>query len=325
MKKIVGLGLIFIILFSCASPSKENIIQKEGLDLLTPTSDNYFKHLHFPGGVSVQDLYIDDRSFDQALGIQVSMHVSISDTIFRNIESKGFKGLFVNIKSKKEDTTLFSAHEEEKKRYNTRIHSAEGLYINGPGEKFIDVNIPYRKLNLPEGTHQLELLVELLPVRYKTDSSSQFLELINISSESLGYAETNFTAHAPKLYILDLTVFPFSIDKKKKDPARYDFRISGSGYPDLFWELQAGRETVFRSKVKKNTSEYSYTINSGKFLISEKDRLTIRIVDEDNGPFNKMDVVDVWEGNMKLLKSGKKKKLDLPILNDFSVQLSVSN
>lgn len=323
INQVLYISFILFISAGCSSPAKHNITEEEITLQEPPVSANLFKETALPSGIEIQDLYTDVVSFDKAVGAEVSLNVRIAHDIFTEIEKRGYKAVFINIKALKGDTVLYSALEEEKKNYNTRIHSSAGLFMSGAGEKFIDLNIPYRKLLLKEGSHNLDLKIEFLPARFKTDSTSSFTELLGISGEDIGNATTELTVHAPKLYQVNMTVYPFSIDKKKKDPSTYDFRMSGSGYPDIFWELQAGGETIYRSKPEKNSHRYPYTSTSGKFAISEKDRLQIRIIDEDNGPFNKMDVIDSWEGNLKLLKSGKQKKLDLQIVTDFSVQLSI--
>lgn len=314
---------IIYISAGCSSPAKHNITEKEVTLQQIPASASLFKETALPAGIEIQDLYTDAVSFDKAFGTEVSLNVKITQDIFTEIEKKGYKAVFINIQALKGDTVLYSAHEEEKKNYNTRIHTSAGLFMSGAGEKFIDLNIPYRKLLLDEGSHNLDLKIEFLPARFKTDSTSSFTELLAISGEDIGNATTELIVHAPKLYHVHMTVYPFSIDRKKKDPSTYDFRMSGSGYPDILWELQAGGETIYRSNTEKNSHKYPYTLKTGKFAITEKDRLQIKILDEDNGPFNKMDVIDSWEGNLKLLKNGNKKKLDLPIVTDFSVQLSV--
>lgn len=150
-------------------------------------------------------------------------------------------------------------------------------------ERQLHFIIPYRSLELPKGAHTLNFKIEFFEANFKIDPK-QKNEGCFLSKENTPYAiwETHQRFNTPDLQKVALTVNHVALNTSKKDPKTYDVRFAGPGYPDLYWEIVCGGESIFKSPVSHNAIKINTPYTTPFFLCSPDDEIEIGIYDQDN-------------------------------------------
>lgn len=170
-----------------------------------------------------------------------------------------------------------------------------------------NIFIPYSILNLTKGLQDIIIKIEGFPaVRDSVKNANGYgykYRLSNDKADAVTEIEVHYTQ--PLVIKGSLRVCRFCINPKKKDPHSFDYRVLGSGYPDLYWELFTGKDLIYTSPVEKNRITYDVCYNTPPFYFSEKD--TIRLAFWDNDELSKPDYVGEWLGSpYELQKLGEK-------------------
>jgi len=148
--------------------------------------------------------------------------------------------------------------------------------------------------------------------------------LQKISPDPKGKLHLKTSVEAPKLFKASLTVVKTKVNTRLADPGKFDVAGRGKGYPDMFWEVHCGNEYLYNSPVEKNKIEYLKKYSSPTFYFSDKDVVSLGVVDYDNGPFNTQDdVIGNWKFHVRDLKNNSVDTLVLDKLEYLIVQAQV--
>jgi hypothetical protein len=248
---------------------------------------------------------IDTLAAQDSQGIVLSLGINLNPGIFDSLKKLGYSCLYFNLSCITDNNINYSSMHDIKR--DLRIHTNKERFFSASGIRNIEYKFPYRNLEMPEGIHQVHILIEALPVNFiKDTSSSDFRFIDRISTIPLTLLKLKLKVHAPRLLKASVEVYEFKLDTKKTDPQKFDFSLGGSGYPDLYWSLYCGEELVYYSPQERNATLYKRKFCTKPFYCSSEDIIRINIADYDNGPFNtEDDIVDTWTGKISELVSKK--------------------
>ena len=120
---------------------------------------------------------------------------------------------------------------------------------------------PYR--GLPVGSGSQQVLVRVQGFAQKRNQAPDARPSLTLHL-AVGFVQ-------PAVQRVQVLVESFALDTEKADPHSFDFRMAGSGYPDLSWRLFAGTEVVHTGRVAKNKTEYTFADATPVFYLSETD------------------------------------------------------
>lgn len=139
----------------------------------------------------------------------------------------------------------------------------------------IQVAIPFSDLQLLEGKQALVLQVQGFSHTYK---DSLHAEAWRLDSE----ARLAFEIDMPAVAHLQLLMNCLELDTTQFNPAETDFRLFGSGFPDITWRISKAQKTIFQSTVCTNTLDYCKTDTLPSLHLCKEDILSITVLDHDN-------------------------------------------
>ncbi|MFH2141051.1 MAG: hypothetical protein ABIJ97_01415 [Bacteroidota bacterium] len=224
-----------------------------------------------------QEFYISDfitktgKKYDQE-GIQISFNSEykfMSQQVRGYAKNENFKNYFFYFTIIDENNRLIympmeSTSENVLHEFLTVSAKDKGITDN------FSFFIPYRKLNLNKGMHNLIIKLNA------TSKNRDFL-LKEIAKSKLSIVQ-------PEMFIADLYIKSLTVKYGEYDEPNIFGRIfskknKGYGYPDLLWKVVTGNDIIYHSGVSKN----SFSANEGGaiFKISENDPITIIVEDQD--------------------------------------------
>lgn len=139
----------------------------------------------------------------------------------------------------------------------------------------IQFSIPFSDLQLSEGKQALELQVKGYFHNYK---DSLHAESLKLDTE----ARLAFEIDMPAIQHIPLLMNCLELDTTQFNPSESDFRLFGSGFPDITWRISKAEKPVFQSFVCTNTLDYCKTDTLPILHICKEDLLTLTILDHDN-------------------------------------------
>lgn len=294
--------LLVAVFTSCnTSPDQRSSPDKKALDF---GSDSTV--IAMGSGILLRNFSLDSSDFShKCRGIDISFEIESSPQAFNELSKHHYQAFFVDLHLKFQNTILYSLKTNEQKNIGQNIPLHQAHFLSTPGHRLIDVFIPFCQLRLPAGQDSIEIAINLFPVKTEPDSlKTEYQKLSFIGNHSLSSKTFGYTLHAPNLQSCILEVKNFELTKAARKH-KYDFTITGKGYPDLYWELYCGENMLFASKPEKNSFRYETSYSSPFFTCCQEDLITLEILDYDNGPFNKKDRIDSWTGTLDELRKKK--------------------
>lgn len=279
-------------------------------------------------GIKITNIGFDTSAIDRdTRGVIVTFNLEVTRQAFDSSVLNGYNAYFVDLTCLPGDGKTFVHRKEvfkaaDKKKF---MHRDKEFFISSPANRSLEITIPYRVLEMKEGSHELTLNIEAFPAKFVNDSSSLHVKILNnISPEASASLSVKIKVNAPKLYKASFTVHRFKLNTKVVKPEKYDFAVGGSGLPDLFWEVYCGNDYLYYSPVAKNKTEYKKKYSSPVFYCTKDDVINLAVVDYDNGPFNTQDdVIEKWNGKISSFPSGKIDTLQFGNLEYFVFETKV--
>ncbi|WP_028980985.1 hypothetical protein [Sporocytophaga myxococcoides] len=239
---------------------------------------------------------LDTVTNEKAKVIEVDFKVDLSDQFWKEVKNQGIEALYISLScsGKKTYTSPINYYSEK----FLSLHD-EFLLVK-EGNRILNYSIPLRSLELSKGIHELNLKFEAIPVRFKQDSlKSDLKEVEYFSHKPVASKKIKFQINAPELINTSIEVLKFKLNTNVCDPSKYDYAFGGTGFPDLFWDIQCGDDYIYHSPEIKNVTQYTKAFQSNYFMCAPDDKITIRAVDFDKGPFNTQhDVIETWSGKI---------------------------
>ncbi|MBO9702474.1 MAG: hypothetical protein J7604_19845 [Sporocytophaga sp.] len=300
MKQNLLLNLIAI-LFIFISPScKEASHHESNANQIPPqlkySGIKYTSIDSLEKGLNFNIYSIDTVTNEKANVIEVDFKVHLSDLFWKGLKNQGIEALYISLScsGKKTYTSPINYYSEK----FLSLHD-EFLLVKD-GDRILNYSIPIRSLELTKGTHSLNLIFEAIPVRFKQDSlKSDLKEVDYFSHKPVASKTIKFQIDAPELISTSIEVLKFKLNTNVCDPSKYDYTFGGTGFPDLFWDVQCGDDYIYHSPEIKNVIQYTKPFQSTYFMCAPDDKITIRAVDFDKGPFNTQhDVIETWSGKI---------------------------
>lgn len=287
--------------FIFISPSCKEASHHESNDNQLPaqlkyTGIKYTSIDSLENGLNFNILSLDTVTNEKSNVIEVDFKTYSSNQFWNELKKQGIDALYISlscsgVKSFKSPINYYS----EK---FLSLHD-EFLLVKD-GTRNLNYSIPVRSLELTKGTHQLDLVIEAIPVHFKQDSlKSDLREVDHFSHKPVASKKIKFQINAPELINTSIEVLKFKLNTNVCDPSKFDYAFGGTGFPDLFWDIQCGDDYIYHSPEIKNVIQYTKPFQSIFFLCAPDDKITIRAVDFDKGPFNTQhDVIETWSGKI---------------------------
>lgn len=251
-------------------------------------------------GIDITEIYVDTAyTSRETRGIRLSFITSIDKEAFKKLEKESYTSYYIHLTCNAPGGLPYSSLREINKSRRIRIN--KDRFFSAPSHRQLEFQLPYRLLEMKEGTHELALNIQVLAVRFAGDTSSPDFRFVDkISEIPTASIQIKVKISTPRLYKAVVEVYHFKLNINVVDPQKYDFSLGGPGYPDLYWDLHCGEDLIYYSPQQKNTIEYKKTYISTPFYCSADDIITLHISDFDNGPFNtEDDIVDTWSGRIE--------------------------
>jgi hypothetical protein len=263
----------------------------------------------------LQEIKITDIDFDTASlhndtkGILVSFRIQASEKAIKDNYSKGFNSYFIDITCQTDKGERYSHRDEifkssEKKKW---VRTNKDFFISHATDRTLEMSFPYRMLKMEEGGNDILIDIEVYPAKFIDDTSAaEFKVLDRVSAQPEASTRVKLKVKAPKLYKATIQVNKFKMNTTVCNPAKFDFAVTGSGHPDLFWEVYCGNDYMYYSPVAKNQTQYDKKYFTQQFFCTKEDLLHIAVVDYDNGPFNTQDdIIETWKGKITDLSTSR--------------------
>ena len=316
IQKLPAFFFLSIFLGICLSACKKNTKDRFADEVTEETIQNQalFDTLQYQplSGMKITRLMLDTNHIRPrgTWGVMARMRVEFQDSsAFVKLRQRGFDGYLVDMyvvpNGTKADRTFTDLLKDKFLKSFLKDGNREIKYIADPESFKYRRKFSFRSFGLPAGQHNLNFKIAFLPVKFKPDEQlSKFVRVDKIEKKPDFVFNGKFKCTTPALKKVRVKVSKIEFDKKKGDAKNSDFTLLkiGSGYPDLYWKILAGRETIFKAQHDKNSLEYKGDLTSKVFYCTEKDMLTFAVYDHDVSVFNRDDLL--------LRKRGK--------LNDFS-------
>ncbi len=295
LQSLIAILLVFLIP-SCKEASHHESNNSQVPSQLKYTGIKYTTIDSLENGFNFNITSIDTLTNEKSKVIQVDFKVSSSDQFWKELKNQGIKALYISLScsGKKTHTSPINYYSEK----FLSLHD-EFLLVK-EGNRVFNYSIPIRSLELEKGIHELSLKIEAIPVRFKQDSlKSDLKEVDNFSHKPVASKKIKFQINAPELIHTSIEVLKFKLNTSVCDPSKFDYAFGGTGFPDLFWDIQCGDDYIYHSPQIKNAIQYTKVYQSTYFLCDPDDKITIRAVDFDKGPFNTQhDIIETWSGKI---------------------------
>jgi len=247
-------------------------------------------------------------------GVMARMKVDFQDSsAFVKLRERGFDGYLVDMyvvpQGTKADRKFTELLKEKFLKSFLKDGNRQIKYISDAESFKYRRKFSFRSFGLPAGRHNLNFKIAFLPVKFKPDEQlNKFVRVDRIEKKPDFVFNGQFKCTTPPLKKVRVKVSKilFNNDNGKAKNSDFTLLKIGSGYPDLYWKILAGRETIFKAQRDKNSLDYKGDLTSKMFYCTEKDMLTFAVFDHDVSVFNRDDLL--------LRKKGK--------LADFSQDLS---
>ena len=314
---------IIIFLFSCSSPSGNS----ENSDAQTNTLASKVKEIKYEviategSGITIKELSFDTTLLHHIKGVKVTFTIDVSKEAIEKLNKEGYTSYFLDLCCEPDKGSIYS-HKKVTKPGEERINVNHGNFISMPGQRSLEMLLPFRLLEMEKGEHIVTVTIGAFPARFKKDTISNDYKILEKVMET-AHASTKVKIKiiAPKLYKVVVQNDKFWLNTTKVKPSMYDFSFGGPGYPDIFWSLACGDDFVYHSTVMKNCTNYSKPSHSTPFYCTEEDEITITVADYDDGPFNKeSDIIGVWKGKITDLPKTKADTLSFGNVEAFIVE-----
>ncbi|OJJ19037.1 hypothetical protein BKI52_19655 [marine bacterium AO1-C] len=232
-------------------------------------------------------------------GVMLRMKVDFQDSsAFVKLRERGFDGYLVDMyvvpQGTKADRKFTELLKEKFLKSFLKDGNRDIKYIADAESFRYRRKFSFSSLGLPAGRHNLNFKIAFLPVKFKPDEQlNKFVRVDRIEKKPDFVYNGKFQCTTPPLKKVRVKVTKILFDKEKGKAKDSDFTLLkiGSGYPDLYWKILAGRETVFKAQRDKNSLDYKGDLTSKAFYCTEKDMLTFAVFDHDVSVFNRDDLL----------------------------------
>ena len=156
--------------------------------------------------------------------------------------------------------------------------------------------LPFRLLALPPGEQELVLEITGYPAKISQQMGKGYHK--NEQAQTTGTSDlrvrTRVRFTQPEVFRAQLEMQGFRVNEQVVDPSRFDYRLTGPGYPDLCWQLFLGPDRLYKSAVQRNRVRYTGPVLSAPFLVAAPDELRLNVLDEDE--MSAPDLIGSWQG-----------------------------
>ncbi len=171
-----------------------------------------------------------------------------------------------------------------------------------PLESKVSLFLPFYLLNVPAGENAIIMYIKGFPLSVGQDSASQEKSAHSFKEPSIELkVRLNYIQQATFFSVLQ--VAGFEVNTSIVDPHSYDFRVMGTGYPDMYCDIFRGEEMLTSSPIIQNTIKYRARTTTPAFYWSENDSITVLVYDRDD--LSKHDLMGEWHGSPNIFKNGK--------------------
>jgi len=313
MSKYFLLLCLTLHLFSCSSDKlieqkEENdaakSIYKDGNLILIATNTKKLE------GLTITHFVADTGVNKEEEGVRTYFSVSVNKQILDQIHADGFDALLVDVICKGNSGKSFSYLQTYLPELSGKVvYPDKNIVFSHPSTRSLQIDIPYRKLELSAGMQPLTFTLFIYPIKFAIDTNRvETKHIERIGSTPLytqGYTTTVLT---PQLKLNTISITDLKIKTTLKKASSYDFTLIGTGLPDPYWQIWCGEELIYFSPSGENTLTLEGTQASSNFYTTAKDIITIKFLDYDNGPFNRDDLIETINGTSAELKKLKKIK-----------------
>jgi hypothetical protein len=311
MSKLFFLSAVATVLFSCSSNnSEQKTVETKTIHESYKDGNLSLNSLNSKSvsGICIKNFIADTAANEKEQGIRATFTLEIQQAILKQIQTDGFDALLADIRCKGTSGKEFSY-------VKTYLPKLSGMVVYPDKHNVfthetireLHMDIPFRKLELNAGIQELTISIDIYPIRFQADSNRvETKHIERIGSNPLFTQSYSCTVQSPKLKINTLSISGITIKTENKKASTYDFTLTGTGFPDPYWQVLCGEELLFFSPSSKNTLTVTGTHSSNQFYTCPKDVISIKFLDYDNGPFNRDDLIETIEGTSAELKALKK-------------------
>ena len=307
MKKLLYLCIAFQCLFFSCKLEKEDTEELAGNE--QNTAEDFNGEINLKGGeLRIKNIEIEDKS-EEGNGQQiiVTFDAKASAKLLKSIGDNNTLVAYVTCNGTEARTFVAGQVFEKNTVIPYRFDDVPVLY--NKKEKGFKFFVPFRNLELPKGMHTLKFKLEFFAANFKIDPKQKNEGyFISMDKRPVATWETEQQFKTPDLRKITLTVDHISLNTAKKDPKTWDVRFAGPGYPDLYWEVKCGGESIYKSPVSHNVVKVDVPYTTPAFLCSPQDEIEIGVYDQDNT--SKPDEVEIITKKMSDI-SGKLKQGNL--------------
>ena len=325
MSKFVYLLFLNIWFFSCSTDKQleqkgetdaVKSMYKDGSLTLTQTTNEKLK------GLIISDFVADTGVNKKEQGLRTYFSVSVSKDIFDQIHSEGFDALLVDVVCKGNSGKSFSfLHTYLPELSGKVVYPDKKNVFSHPSTRSLQIDIPYRKLELPVGKQAVSFTLLIYPIKFAVDTNRVETKHIDHIGSTALYTQAYTTkVQTPTLKLNTFSITDFKIKTHQKKASTYDFTLIGTGLPDPYWQIWCGEELIYYSPAGKNTLKLNGTQASIAFYTAADDVITLKFLDYDNGPFNRDDLIETFEGTATEIKKLKKINSNTISLSSIKVQ-----
>ncbi len=311
MSKLFFLSTVVAVLLSCSSNEEKTSVTettqesyKDGNLTLTCLNNKSV------AGIRIKNFIADTAANEKEQGIRTTFTLLIQEPILKQIQTDGFDALIADIRCKGKSGKEYSY-------LKTYLPKLSGMVVYPDKHNVfahettreLHIDIPFRKLELKNGEQELTISVDIYPIRFQVDTNRvETKHIERIGSNTLFTQSYTCMVQTPELKMNTLSISGITIKTENKKASSYDFTLTGTGFPDPYWQVLCGDELLFFSPSSKNTLTVTGTNSSNQFYTCPKDVIRITFLDYDNGPFNRDDLIESLEGTSAELKALKKYK-----------------
>ncbi|WP_018343918.1 hypothetical protein [Cytophaga aurantiaca] len=273
-------------------------------------------------GLSITNFAADTGVNKKEQGIRTYFIMTVNKHILDQIHADGFDALLVDVVCKGNSGKSFSYLTTYLPELSGKVvYPDKNIVFSHPSSRGIQIDIPYRKLELAAGKQPLTFSLLVYPIKFAVDTNRVETKHIERMGSNPIYSQTYSTAvNTPQLKVNTISITDVKIKTEKKKASSYDFTLIGSGLPDPYWQIWCGEELIYFSPAEKNSLTINGTNSSSNFYTAANDIITIKFLDYDNGPFNRDDQIETVEGTPSELK--KLKRINGTTISAAAIKLS---
>lgn len=312
-KHLIPILLLFIWASCSSNATKENTVSAQdtssiayvdGNVTLTSVSEQPVK------GINLHAFVADTAVNSTEDVIRTSFTITVTEAILHQIKKQGFDAIVIDIKANGSTGKSYSYIETYLPRLSGMlIYPDKHIVFSHQAIRNLQIDVPFRKLELPAGPQTITLSLTAFPVSFIKDTGRiETRHIERIGSNSLFEKKYSAYLNTPALSLNTLTIADFKINTQNKAASSYDFALGGSGFPDPYWQVWCGKELLYYSPATKNALTVKTPYTSSAFYTSVKDVLTIHFLDYDKGPFNTDDPIERITGTCSEINGLKKFK-----------------